>query len=88
MTDPVVPTSFDCHAAGSVMSSFESMSPTLDPRHWSLHGGHAKDNCDAHDPTNGFWRDCTGAESGGNCLLVGRRVSQSGGRSVLREPIG
>ena len=25
-----------------------------------MHGGAAADNCDAHDSTNPFWRDCTG----------------------------
>ena len=30
----------------SVYSSFESMAPTLNPEHWSVHGGMADDNCD------------------------------------------
>ena len=31
---------------GSVTwSSFESLSATIDPSHWSLHGGAAPDNC-------------------------------------------
>lgn len=38
-----------------VMSSFESMSPTLAPAHWSLHGGEAPDTC-----TGEFWANCTG----------------------------
>ena len=42
------------------MSSFESISATLDPKHWSLHGGAPKDDCSAKDVTNGFWHDCTG----------------------------
>jgi beta-mannosidase len=29
-----------------VMSSFESMSPTLEPSHWALHGGEAKVRCE------------------------------------------
>ena len=29
----------------SVMSSFESMSPTLAPEHWGIHGGAPPDNC-------------------------------------------
>eukprot|EP00980_Cylindrotheca_fusiformis_P005569 scaffold1183_cov114-Cylindrotheca_fusiformis.AAC.2 len=41
--------------AGGVMSSFESMSATLDPSHWGLHGGSSPDNC-----TIGFNRQCTG----------------------------
>jgi hypothetical protein len=53
------PSYFGSEFGASVMSSFESMSPTLAPEHWSLHGGAAADNCDAHDVTNGFWRDCT-----------------------------
>jgi beta-mannosidase len=40
---------------GGVMSSFESMSATLDPGHWSLHGGAPPDNC-----TDGFNRQCAG----------------------------
>jgi hypothetical protein len=38
-----------------VMSSFESMSPTLDPQHWGLHAGMAADNC-----TSGGDNICTG----------------------------
>ena len=38
-----------------VMSSFESMSPTIDPIHWSLHGGAPPDNC-----TGGFNKVCIG----------------------------
>jgi len=37
------------------MSSFESMSATLDPRHWGLHGGAPPDTC-----TAGFNRICNG----------------------------
>ena len=38
-----------------VMSSFESMSATLDPSHWGLHGGEEADNC-----TGGWDKTCTG----------------------------
>lgn len=38
-----------------VMSSFESMSPTLDPAHWGVHGGGPPDTC-----TGGFNSDCQG----------------------------
>jgi hypothetical protein len=38
-----------------VMSSFESMSPTLDPAHWGVHGGGPPDTC-----TGGFNSDCKG----------------------------
>ena len=37
------------------MSSFESMSATLDPRHWGLHGGAPPDTC-----SDGFNRICNG----------------------------
>jgi len=39
-----------------VMSSFESMSPTIDAKHWSLHGGAPADNC-----TGGFNKVCVSA---------------------------
>jgi len=39
-----------------VMSSFESMAPTLDPAHWGLHAGQPDDTC-----TGGFAHTCTGA---------------------------
>jgi beta-galactosidase/beta-glucuronidase len=39
----------------SVMSSFESMSPTLAPEHWSIHGGAPADTCNG-----GFSSICTG----------------------------
>ena len=35
--------------------SFESLSPTLSPAHWTLHGAQPDDAC-----TKGFSRDCTG----------------------------
>ena len=54
------PSYFGSEFGASVMSSFESMSPTLDPAHWSLHGGAAPDDCSQPDPTNGFWKDCKG----------------------------
>lgn len=38
-----------------VMSSFESMSPTIAPDHWSLHGGSPPDNC-----SGGFGQKCVG----------------------------
>lgn len=68
--DPAVPPAFDFPyevaptAPGFLVSefgiatasSFESMAPTLDPTHWSLHGGSAPDTC-----VGGFFRNCTGA---------------------------
>ena len=39
------------------MSSFESMSATLQPVHWGLHGGQAADNCSS---TSIFDKICTG----------------------------
>ena len=38
-----------------VMSSFESMSPTLAPEHWGLHAGQPSDTC-----TGGFASKCEG----------------------------
>ena len=46
---------FTSEFGASVFSSFESMSPTLDPSHWSVHGGSAPDSCD-----NGFEKTCNG----------------------------
>jgi hypothetical protein len=44
---------------GSVgMSSFESMSATLKPEHWGLHGGMAPDQCGSGLPNAGH--RCTG----------------------------
>jgi hypothetical protein len=39
-----------------VMSSFESMSPTLAPEHWSLHAGQPSDKC-----SGGFAQECEGS---------------------------
>ena len=36
---------FSSEGGSIVMSSFESMSPTLLPQHWSLHGGAPPDDC-------------------------------------------
>merc|ERR1719492_353161 len=38
-----------------VFSSFESMSPTLKPEHWGVHGGAPPDKC-----SGGFSSKCTG----------------------------
>ena len=56
--DPVMPATFRPTVTGpgynnvyasefgcAVMSSFESMSPSLDPAHWGLHGGAPPDSC-------------------------------------------
>jgi beta-galactosidase/beta-glucuronidase len=46
-----LPSTFASEFGASVFSSFESMSPTLDPKHWGIHGGMAPDNCPyGHDP--------------------------------------
>ena len=50
-----MPTFFASEFGCVVMSSFESMSPTLDPAHWGLHGGSPPDTC-----TGGFNSDCKG----------------------------
>jgi hypothetical protein len=42
-------------SVGVVMSSFESMSPTLPPETWGLHGNAPSDEC-----SDGFFRHCTG----------------------------
>jgi hypothetical protein len=55
-----LPSVFGSEFGASVMSSFESMAPTLDPAHWSLHGGAPEDNCSAHDVTTAFWHECVG----------------------------
>ena len=55
-TENVFASEFGCAA----MSSFESMSATLDAQHWSLHGNEPEDDCRQTDVTNTFWRDCTG----------------------------
>jgi len=54
------PNMFTSEFGASVFSSFESMTPTLHPDHWSAHGGDKEDNCSAPDVTLSFWKDCTG----------------------------
>lgn len=39
---------FASEFGSSVYSSFESMSPTLDPKHWGVHAGQPKDTCHGH----------------------------------------
>ena len=46
---------FASEFGSSVYSSFESMAPTLDPKHWSIHGGAPGDNCHG-----GFASKCQG----------------------------
>ena len=46
-----LPSEFASEFGSSVFSSFESISPTLDPKHWGIHGGMARDDCPyGHDP--------------------------------------
>ncbi|CAK0819957.1 unnamed protein product [Prorocentrum cordatum] len=45
-TGPALQNLFTSEFGGAVMSSFESMSPTLDPKHWSLHAGQPSDTCE------------------------------------------
>lgn len=40
------------------MSSFESMSATLDPKHWSLHGGSAENDCSKQESQQCPMRQC------------------------------
>jgi len=51
-----LPNVFASEFGCSVMSSFESMAPTIHKNHWGLHGGGAADSC-----TAGFDKVCTGA---------------------------
>lgn len=50
------PSVYASEFGSSVWSSFESVAPTLDPKHWGLHGGTAPDNCGAA----GFAVQCFG----------------------------
>ena len=47
---------FASEFGAAVMSSFESMAPTLAPRHWGLHAGQPSDEC-----TSGFAHTCNGS---------------------------
>ena len=49
------PSQFASEFGASVMSSFESMAPTLAPAHWGIHGGSAPDKCGG-----GFENLCNG----------------------------
>jgi len=42
------PNGFYSEFGATTMSSFESMSGTLAPEHWGIHGGAAPDNCTGH----------------------------------------
>lgn len=55
-TSPALQNLFTSEFGGAVMSSFESMSPTLDPKHWSLHAGQPTDTC-----SGGAMAQCKGA---------------------------
>ena len=55
----------------STASSFESMAPTLDPSHWSLHGGAPADKC-----VGGFFRNCTGASGQPENVMAQRNYPQ------------
>lgn len=46
---------FASEFGSSVYSSFESMSPTLEPKHWGIHAGMKPDNC-----SGGFASKCKG----------------------------
>ena len=59
-TGPSEPNVFSSESPGaSVMSSFESMSATLDQEHWGLHGGAPADTCSGSN----FKRSCAGSNS-------------------------
>jgi beta-mannosidase len=55
-TGPQLENVFASEFGSSVFSSFESMAPTLDPKHWGVHAGMAPDNC-----TGGFAKECVGS---------------------------
>lgn len=46
---------FASEFGATVMSSFESMAPTLAPEHWALHAGQPSDTC-----SGGFGKECEG----------------------------
>lgn len=54
-TGPALSNVFASEFGSSVYSSFESMSPTLDPKHWGIHGGAPPDTCHG-----GFQSKCQG----------------------------
>ena len=54
-TGLALPNVFASEFGAAVMSSFESMSPTLAPQHWGLHAGQPDDSC-----PGGFERHCEG----------------------------
>jgi len=54
-TGPAHPNVFASEFGAVAMSSFESMAPTLAPKHWGLHAGQRSDNC-----SGGFERRCEG----------------------------
>ena len=55
-TGPALPNVFASEFGAVVMSSFESMAPTLAPEHWALHAGQPDDTC-----PGGFERRCVGS---------------------------
>ena len=57
-TGPALPNVFASEFGAVVMSSFESMSATLLPQHWSLHGGAPADACSV-----GFDSKCVGSNA-------------------------
>ena len=60
---------FSSEGGTVVMSSFESMAPTLAKEHWSLHGGTPPDDCHAG---GAFGHECTGTNvmSQRNCTSM------------------
>lgn len=66
------PNTFASEFGCSVFSSFESMSPTLAPEHWGVHGGASQADCREPDITNSFWRDCKGTDGGPENVMAER----------------
>jgi beta-mannosidase len=60
-TGPGQPSYFVSEFGSASMSSFESMSGTLAPSSWGLHGGDAPNNCTSSGGT--FYMNCTGRNS-------------------------
>ena len=66
------PSTFASEFGCSVFSSFESMSATLAPAHWSVHGGGPQADCREPDITNAFWRDCKGVDGAPENVMAER----------------
>jgi beta-mannosidase len=66
------PNTFASEFGCSVFSSFESMAPTLAPKHWGVHGGAPQADCRQPDRTNSFWRSCKGVDGAPENVMAER----------------